>query len=184
MATFYNTYDHLRTSEPGAPFFEASPPPPHLVIPQIFANNLFGSTYGAEASAEWTATRSWKLHGAYTWFVPSMELEPTSGDTSSISEAEGVAPRNQFQVRSQITLPHGFEFDTAVYRVGRLAAGGIPAYTRIDSRFAWRFAERMELSLAAQNLLDPRHPEFLSVVQTYVSGQPTRAVYGSFTWRF
>jgi iron complex outermembrane receptor protein len=154
------------------------------VIPLIFGNNLFGSTYGAEASVEWSATRFWKLQGGYSWFVPSMELEPTSGDTSSISEAEGVAPRNQFQVRSQITLPHGFEFDTALYRVGRLAVGGIPAYPRVDARLGWRFAERMELSLAAQNLLDPRHPEFLSTVQTYVSGQPTRSIYGEIRWLF
>ena len=184
IAAFFNDYNHLRSAESGVPFFEASPPPPHLVIPQIFGSNLFGTTYGAEASVEWAATKFWKLHGGYAWFVPSMELEPASGDTSSIFEVEGGTPRNQFQVRSQFTLPHGLEFDTAVYRVGRLSAGGIPAYTRIDSRFAWRFAERMELSVAAQNLLDPRHPEFSALAQSYVSGQPKRSVYGSFTWRF
>lgn len=184
IATFSNSYNHLRSSEPGVPFFEAAPAPPHLVIPQVLGSKLFGSTHGAEAAVEWRATRFWTLKGGYAWFVPSLKLEPSSGDTTSISEAEGVAPRNQFQVRSEITLPHGLEFDTAVYRVGRLGAGSIPAYTRIDSRFAWQFAERMELSLTAQNLLDPRHPEFSAFTQSYVSGQPPRSVYGSFTWRF
>lgn len=184
IATFSNSYNRLRSSEPGIPFFEAAPAPPHLVIPQIFGNNLFGSTYGTEASVEWWATRFWKLLGGYSWFVPSMKLEPTSGDTSSISQEEGGTPRNQFQVRSQFTLPHGFEFDTAVYRVGRLAAGGIPAYTRLDGQLGWHVGEGIELSITGQNLLDPRHPEFLSNVQTYISGQPPRSVFGSFTWRF
>ncbi len=184
IAAFFNEYNHLRSVEPGVPFFEASPPPPHLVIPQIFGNNLFGSTYGAEASVEWSATKFWTLKGGYAWFVSSIKLEPSSRDTTSISDVEGVDPRNQFQVRSEIRLPHGFELDTAVYRVGRLAAGGIPAYTRFDARLGWHIAERLELSIAAQNLLDPRHPEFLSIVQAYVSGQPPRSIYGSFTWRF
>jgi iron complex outermembrane receptor protein len=172
------------TLEPAAQFFETTPAPPHLVIPQIVDDKMLGSTYGVEASAEWTATKFWKLHGAYTWFFPSLKLEPTSLDTLSVSEAEGGTPRNQFQVRSQLDLPHGWEFDTAVYRVGRLAAGGVPAYTRLDARLGWRIAERMELSLAAQNLLGPRHPEFFAYTQTYLSSQPARSVYGSFTWRF
>ncbi len=181
---FVNDYDHLRSSEPSTPFFEMTPSPPHLVIPHIFDNQMFGSTYGAEASLDWAATRFWTLKGGYTWFVPSFELERSSADTDSIPEAQGSTPRNQFQVRSQLNLPHQLEFDTAVYRVGRLAAGNIPAYVRVDARLAWHVAESVELSVAAQNLLDPRHPEFFATWQSVVSTQPIRSVYGSLTWRF
>ena len=184
FSAFYNLHANLLTFESAAPFFEPSPSPPHLVIPEIIGDGLFGSSYGAEASLEWAATKFWKLHGGYAWFVPSLNVEPTSADTITIAEMEGGTPRNQFQVRSQFSLPHLLEFDTAVYRVGRLATGAIPGYTRIDFRLGWRFAERMELSVSAQNLLDPRHPEFSSIVQSYASSQPTRRVYGSFTWRF
>lgn len=184
LATFYNTYSNLRTSEPGAPFFEATPPPAHLVFPLTFANNMFGSAYGAEASADWKPTRFWTLQGGYAWFVASLKLAATSRDSSTISQTDGGAPRNQFQLHSQFDLPHHFEFDTAVYRVGRLATGKIPAYTRLDARLGWRVAERMELSIVGQNLLDPRHQEFNAQVQSFVTTQPERSVYGQMTWRF
>lgn len=184
IATFYNSYQHLRTWEPGTPFFETTPPPPHFVIPQVFNSKMFGSTYGAEMSAEWNVAKFWTLAGGYAWFVPSLKLEPTSHDTISVSEAEGEAPRNQFQVRSQLNLPHRLEFDTAIYQVGRLAFGNVPGYTRLDARLGWHVAERTELSIVGQNLLDPQHPEFVAQTQSLASTQPKRSVFGEITWRF
>jgi iron complex outermembrane recepter protein len=73
------------------------------------------------------ATKFWRLQGGYTWFVPSLKLEPSSQDSSGVLSKTGVNPRNQFQVGSQFDLPRGFEFDTVISRVGRLAYAGIPA---------------------------------------------------------
>ncbi|MCH7978544.1 MAG: TonB-dependent receptor [Acidobacteria bacterium] len=49
VATFYNLYSDLLSTEPASPFFESSPPPPHLVVPLRFDNRLEGETYGLEA---------------------------------------------------------------------------------------------------------------------------------------
>lgn len=184
IAAFYNDYHHLRSLEPGAPFFETSPPPPHLVIPQTFDNGQRGSTYGTEGSAEFKVTKFWALQAGYAWFVPSLRLEPSSRAVADVAAVQNESPRNQFQFRSALSLPRHFEFDTGAYRVGRLATGAVPAYTRLDVRLGWRVAERMELSVAGQNLLDARHVEFSGSTQEFETTQIKRSVYGSLTFRF
>ena len=115
---------------------------------------------------------------------PRSRWIPSSLDTLTTAEINGGAPRNQFQIRSYLDLPHRFTLDTSLYRVGRLAAGSIPAYTRFDTHLGWRLNKWTELSIVGQNLLDPRHPEFQALVQTVVTTQARRSVYGKVTWRF
>jgi len=53
---FYNNYDHLLSVEPGAPFSESSPPPPHTVIP--FSSARVARPHGwFEIAPDWTPTR-------------------------------------------------------------------------------------------------------------------------------
>jgi iron complex outermembrane receptor protein len=184
VTSFYNVYDRLRNLEPGTPFFEAAPLPPHLVFPLVYDGKAYGFTYGAEALLGWKVRTFWTLQGGYTWFVPSIKLDPSSLDVFTISELNSGSPRNQFQIRSYLDLPHRFTLDTSLYRVGRLAAGSIPAYTRFDTHLGWRLNKWTELSVVGQNLFDPRHPEFQALVQTVVTTQARRSVYGKVTWRF
>ncbi len=44
--------------------------------------------------------------------------------------------------------------------MGALPTGPVPAYTAVDARYGWKIAKELELSLAAQNLFDRRHPEW------------------------
>src|SRR5713226_7875736 len=52
FAAFYNNYDHLLSIEPGAPYSETSPPPPHTVVPFFFRNGLLGKTSGFEIAPD------------------------------------------------------------------------------------------------------------------------------------
>ncbi len=183
VATFYNRYDRLRTTEPGAPFFETSPAPPHLLLPQVFDNKLHGETHGVELTSNWRVTHRWTLSGGYSLLRTHLHFDPSSQDISSVAKVEGTSPRQQAQFRSRFDLPEGLELDTSVYFVGQLAAQQIPSYTRLDMRIGWRPAERLELSVASQNMLDHQHAEFspgsgLSPIQI------TRSVFGKLTWRF
>jgi hypothetical protein len=59
----------------------------------------------------------------------------------------------------------------------------VPSYSRIDTRFAWRFREHAELSIVGQNLLSPGHQEFTNTNQLH----PTlaqRSVFGQIRWQF
>jgi hypothetical protein len=82
----------------------------------------------------------------------------------------------------RLYLPHRFEWDSSAAYVGRLFVG-IPAYTRVDTRFGWKMNEYLDFSITGQNLLTPRHAEFQSVNglnYTLVE----RTVFGKITWRF
>ena len=183
LSAFYNVYDHLRTYEPGEPFLESSPSPLHLVIPQVTMNKMHGSTYGAEVSSTLSVSRWWKVSPGYAWLKMNLHTEPGSLDTNS-PQAVGMSPRHQFQIRSRIDLPQHFEFDSGLYYVGRLSALGVSNHARVDARLGWRPARSWELSVVGQNLLEPRHLEFVDYNGVLQSTQIPRSVFGEIRWWF
>ena len=183
LAMFYNHYTNRHTHEPGVPFFEDNPPPLHLVVPTVTKSNISGESHGLEAFTRLKITSFWNLSAGYTFFQVHLHQTPTSQDFSTVEETEGGSPRNAFQFRSQMNLPHNLEFDNAVYFMGRLPGPQVPSYTRVDSRFGWQPTERLDISVGGQNLLDPRHFEFGNGGLNTAT-QVGRIVYGKFTWRF
>ena len=116
--------------------------------------------------------------GGYEW--AHMELPP--GALTPI--AAGNNPRHQFQLRSDLSLRHNLEFDNGLFYVGALAGQPVPAYLRLDSRLGWHPAERLEFSVAGQNLLRPRHPEMILPGDPQGYAQVGRSVYAKVTWHF
>ncbi len=154
LDSFYSFYHDLRTTEPQAPFFEFSPPPPHLTLPLMWGNGMHGQDYGAEFSANWQVIPRWKLSGGYSFLKMNLHLNPTSQDTSSVAE-EGQSPEHEFNIRSYLNLTRNWFFDNSLYYVSRLPAYQVPSYFRLDSRLAWRATKSLELSVSGQNLLSP-----------------------------
>lgn len=183
LAAFYNIYHHLASAEPALPFLEISPTPPHLVFPIQLGNRLRGTAYGVEVAASYAPVRFWKLSGSYSWLRSQLRPDAANPSISSLS-LPGDNPQHQFQLRSSLSLLRNFEFDTSLFHVTPLTAQGIPDYTRLDARLGWHPAERLELSLGLQNLLDARHPEFPSTLGIQASAQVKRSFYGKVTWRF
>ena len=68
--------------------------------------------------------------------------------------------------------------------VGGLSDLGIPAYVSLDLRLAWEPRKNLELSLVGQNLLDDRHPEFISRSLNVQQTEARRGFYGKITFRF
>ncbi len=184
VATFYNVYAHLHTDEPGLPFFESSPPPPHRVLPTFFADKMRGETHGIEGAANWKITPGWTLSASYTELRMHLPPAPSSQDLPAGPEEEGRSPRRQWQLRSYFKVSRNLEFDAAVYHVSRIPIFGVPSYTRLDLRLGWRPTGSLEISLVGQNLLGARHPEFGSSDQLVEATQVKRSGYGKLTWRF
>jgi iron complex outermembrane recepter protein len=179
VATFYDHYKDLQTQEPGAPF-PSTNPVPHIVVPQFYANGMHGTGYGGEFSLGWNPISRWKLDAGYSFLRQVFRLNPGSQDPAALLGA-GDSPRHQFQMLSQFNLPHRTEFDTSVYYVGKLIDQSIPAYTRLDLRIGWHPNESVNLDFIGQDLLTPRHLEFLNntgLVPTY----PTRKAFVRLTW--
>ena len=183
VSAFYNIYDHLRTHEPVEPFLESSPSPLHLVIPNATMNKMHGNAYGVELSSTLRVSSWWKVSPGYAWLKMNLHADRGSLDADSLLDV-GNSPRHQFQIRSSIDLPRHFEFDSGLYYAGHLSALGVSNHARVDARLGWRPARSWELSVVGQNLLEPRHLEFVYYANTVQSTQIQRSVFGEIRWWF
>jgi iron complex outermembrane receptor protein len=188
LALYYNDYDHLQTAEPGTPFFEADPLPPHLVEPLRNANLMHGNTQGGEIWAQWKVTDRWFLSPGYALEQIHMHTSPVSTDMTSAVSLEHNSPRHSAQLRSHVDLAPSFGWDTSAYFVDRLSHQGtfsmssVPAYTRIDTGLTWRFREALSISAVGQNLVQGRHLEFLGSLGGLQSSELKRSAYVKFVW--
>jgi len=185
LATFYNTYNHLLTTELGTQSFELFPLPPHILIPLRYDNLRRARSYGLEVAANWTATDRWKLSANYSLLKIRSRLDPVSQD-QNYERPDRDNPDHQFHVQSFLTLPRNFEIDTSLFYVSPLANQIAPSYARVDLRLGWHLTESFDLSVVMQNLLDKQHLEFNDPTQAQatIPSEIKRSVYGKLTWRF
>ena len=182
LAVFATDYEHLRTQEPGAPYFAFDPSPPHLVFPSTFESLARGITYGGEIYVNWDVTKRLRISPGYSFTQTKIAPDASSLDPAPDASV-GDSPKHQGQVRARLNLPHDLEWDSSAGFVGALSVGPVPSYTRVDTRLGWRVGEFAVISIAGQNLLTPRHFEFLDGLQVH----PTpvgRSVFAKVTWSF
>ncbi|HEY6167339.1 MAG TPA: TonB-dependent receptor, partial [Verrucomicrobiae bacterium] len=173
VAAFFNAYDNVIQFEPGAPRFEATPAPPHLLLPQNATNALSGSSYGVELAVQFRVSEHWRLAADYSWLHLRF-LGASSGFDS---------PEQQVRLRSYVDLPWNLEFNSAISYVDTLRDQQVPSYVRLDLGLVWRPTKSLEVGVWGQNLLDGRHPEFPADITTLQTEVP-RSVLGKMTWRF
>lgn len=184
FGAYYGDYGDQQTTEPATPFFENSPPPPHIVAPLIYENLMKGETHGLEISAEWKPAARWTLSPGYAFEQIHMHPSPSSQDTTLASEAEGSSPVHSAQLRSSIVLWRNVNWDASAYFVDRLTDPDTPSYTRVDTQLSFPFGERGVLSLVGQNLLHDHHQEFADSTGSVISTLVKRSVYAKLTWKF
>jgi iron complex outermembrane receptor protein len=182
FTTFYSFYRNLVTAEPDAPVFETLPPPPHVDFPMVWENGMNAQNYGAEAYLSWNVLPRWRLSGGYSWLKMNLHPKATSRDPNATA-AERQSPQHQFNIRSYLNIRRNLLFDNSLYYVSGLPGLRVPAYTRLDSRLAWRAGESLEFSVAGQNLLQSRHFEFGNIDE-FIAIRPERAVLARITWSF
>ena len=190
LALYYNDYDHLQTTEPGALFFEAAPLPAHLVEPLTNENLMHGNTEGVEVAAKWQLTKRWTLSPGYALEQIHMHTYAASMDQTTPLSLEHNAPHNSAQLRSHVDLTHGLAWDASAYYVDRLydqgpfSASKVPSYTRLDTDLRWKLAEGLSMSFVGQNLLQDHHVEFLGSLGSVQSSELKRSGYIKFVWTF
>jgi iron complex outermembrane receptor protein len=184
VATFFNTYTGLATTEPGPPFVVVNPAPAHFVFPLVWGNKMHGTTDGIEVSANWKVNDRWTLSPGYTLLQMHLHTDSTSQDTTTAANTEGSSPRNQAQLRSHLNLPGRFVWDVSGYFAERLPAQAVPSYTRIDTQLSRQLGERLEFSLVGQNLLRDHHLESNDMLTSVNPTQVKRSAYAKIAWRF
>ena len=186
-SVFHSVYDHLLTLEPQAPYFTLTPAPPHLVIPSAYEDLGHAHNLGIEFDARWNLTSWWTLAPGFSYLRMHLGLDPRSQATGFYTSA-GDSPKFQGQLRSEIRLPHRVEWDSAAYYVdslinGTSGTGIVPPYVRLDTRFGKQIGEHTDVSLGGQNLLQPRHLEFLDGLQVTPMAAG-RAVVARLSWHY
>ncbi len=182
FAAYYNDYDHQQTIEPVTPFFETTPPPPHLFLPSTYENLMHGEAYGAEVATNWKVTNRWTLSPGYDFERIHMHVSTTSQDTTSAPEVAGSTPHQQAQLRSHLDLSHGLAWDASAYFVDRLVFFRIPSYTRLDTGLTWQCTKGISLSVVGQNLARDGHLEFVDTTQSARSTLIKRGGFAKLTW--
>jgi iron complex outermembrane receptor protein len=193
LASYYNDYDHLIDYYIGTPYFESTPPPPHMVLPLTNDNAMRGETHGIEAWTSWKATDWWTLSPGYAFEAIHMHGITNAGPLS-VNLAEHSSPTHSAQLRSHVSLPHGLSWDVSAYFANSLVGyefidgsaipQKIPSYTRLDSQLSWRFLEGCRLSIVGQNLAQDHHVEFIDWTQSAGTNLVKRSAYLEFAARF
>ncbi|MBI2946085.1 MAG: TonB-dependent receptor [Verrucomicrobia bacterium] len=180
-AAFYNVYDQVgaATALPAELRFS---PEPHLLIPATYQNDLYGESYGFEVSAVWQPLDAWRLRSGYSFLKQNFH---TRGPIRSFSEdGEQYDPQQQFSVWSDTDLGRHVEWGIGIRYVDDRRVLGVPNYTALDARLAWKPKPNCELSIMGRNLLDPHHREAAPQIISSSNVQVDRAVYGKLTLRF
>ena len=182
-AVFYNDYDDLRTIAPGAPL----PPQgddPRPVLPFDVDNDAYGRSYGFELAGTWRASRHVRLRASYSRLEVRTAIDAGAPAGSRPEAADGLDPEHAATAWLTVDLPGHMELDLLGRHVAELRGRGIPAYTSADIRAGWRWRDRLELSVVAQDLLEDRHAEFPTISFILDNRQIGRRVFARAVWRF
>jgi iron complex outermembrane receptor protein len=181
LTLFRSYYRNQETASPGAPFLSQSNGVFFEEFPYYAGNLARENSYGGEVFGNLRINNRWRISPG----LSILHLTPLAVPAGVIATygLPGDSAKHHAELRSSFTLRRNLEWDTSVYFSGTLPEDRIPAYTRVDTRLGWRMGESLELSIAGQNLLTPRHLEF---DDPYVinSTQIHRSVLAKVVWRF
>ncbi len=182
---FYNDYDQLIGTVPGAPFPVTRVVPPYLMVPLQLQNPASGYNTGFELAADWRPTQDWRLQLAYSYLYTDIK---TYGDEPIFNSGN----LNQVSLFSSWNLENNLNLDIWGRYVARngeihtLSPSGdveIDPYFDLTLRLGWRPRKDLELSLVGANLLDDRHVEFVQEAYTFPV-EVERSLYGQVKWSF
>ncbi len=187
---FINSYNGLRSTTDR---IDLSHLFSYVQVVSSAANEVTGTTYGAELSLAWQTTDWWRLSGAYSFL--NGELDAPASVAVSGGGPSLEAAKHQFSIRSSMDLTREIELDLWVRYVAGISSAGvyipgspippaIPSYATLDARIAWRPIKQLELSIVGQNLFDSPHREFNPSYYSTQATEVSRSVFGKATWRF
>jgi iron complex outermembrane receptor protein len=151
ISTSFNIYDDLRTVEASGP----------AVFPLVVKNGMRGNTYGIEAWGSYALQDWWRLKAGVNAIRKELHIVAGSRDLFGVQFA-GNDPAYQFQLQSDIDLPHDVAFNISLRSIDSLASPAVPAYVEADAKIDWHVLDGLHLFLAGMNLLHDQHQEFVN----------------------
>jgi len=173
---YRHDYEHLQTVEPHAPVVVLTPPA-YAVLPHTLDNLMDGTVLGGTFAANWQPAERWRLRFQYSHLDLDFQLQPGSRDTSRFVET-GNSPENQAAVYSFVDLPRRLQLFTGMRYVDELPNLGVDSYIAVNAGLSWTPSDKLQTSLAVENLNDERHVEFGRGMQI------ERSAYVRVRWQF
>jgi iron complex outermembrane receptor protein len=183
VAGFFNNYNQLQGFLPPVVQTDPLATPPQLALTTLYGNTVAGSTRGLEVAPDWKVTSNWRLKGAYSLLRYNLKSRTGYSDPNTITGYVGSSPLHKWSIQSRFDLPHNFEFDQYLRRVGSLPAQKVPAYTTADLRLGWRW-KTIDLSINGRDLIDQDHTEFGAGDDSVATLGVRRSVFGKLVWTF
>lgn len=185
LATFYNKYDNIFSSETGDIELGHSRlgDQTALILPLNLSNGLAGDTYGFELATEWRILSNWKTVLAYSYIDQNISLGDST-DTANRDLINGGTSHNQVSLRNSYDLTEDWLFDANLRYMDSIAYSDTPSYISLDLRAAWKLTNEIEFSIVGQNLLDNAHLENKGNLFTPPPTEIERGVYAALSVDF
>ncbi len=149
ISAYYNVYDDLRSIEPKSGGF----------LPLSWGNGMGGHTWGMESWADFQATGWWRLSASFNFMREAFTFNPGASGLLGAPQAAD-DPRHLASLKSSMNLGHAVTLDADMRYVDALPNPSVPAYVEVDGRIGWNVTDKIQLSLAGQNLLHDHHQEY------------------------
>ncbi|MBI3561456.1 MAG: TonB-dependent receptor [Gammaproteobacteria bacterium] len=168
LTVFFSRYDRLRSLD---------------TLPgniAVLGNQIKARVEGLEAWGSYQLATTWSLNAGVV-----LQQQHFEGDNVAQS-SPGNDPHSQWRLGSKWDLSDAMEWDVSIRHVGDLPSPAVAAYTAVDTRLGWYISRTAQLAVTAQNLFDPRHPEFAASSTTTVANtiQVERAIDVTLTVKF
>jgi iron complex outermembrane recepter protein len=178
-----------------------------IVVPLGVRSSGHGNTWGGELQLTWAPLPQWRLVGSVTYLRKELERLITVAPPlqsllasstaikpalSSIPVVSGGDPEHQLALQSFFSVGAQWDWDVYVRHIGSAADSrygyqtlmGVPAYTELTMRVAWRPTLNLELALIGNNLLHESHREFVSEYADIVPADIERSLAFQLRWVF
>ena len=126
----------------------------------VFGNSFEGRLSGVEAWGNWRVADRWRLQAGWTFQDLRLNARPGRAVLPGGEAQLANDPRHRGRLAIGWDVAADMELDLLVRHVGSLPTPAVPSYTAVDLRWGWSLRPDLELSLAARNLTDRRHPEW------------------------
>ena len=167
VSAYYNVYDDLRSIEPN----------PATFTPLVWGNGLQGRTYGVEVWGDWRLLNWWRLSPGLAAIHEQFSFNSRGSGFLGVTQIAD-DPSYQASLKSSMNLGRAISLDADLRYVSELPEPNVPAYVELNARLGWDISPRLQLSVAAFNLLHDRHQELPQ------GSQIPRIVLAELRWHF
>ena len=166
------------------PRMELTPGPPHLFIPVQFGNLLEATTTGIEVVGRWTPASWWRLEGGYSTF--RSHTAPVAGEPRRWRRLPSTATRPARSGRRgrRSRSPLGSRLTPWCSTLAPFhSSGSLPTHAPTRG-WKWYLSRQLSVSVAGQNLLDPRHVEYGGTGAIVSATEIPRSASVQLRWRY